>query len=133
MRWMILFTLLAAGACSSDDPPPTFFEIGCGEEVPESAILTFVRESGDCGEVADVPYRDLNDDTLGCSLEGVRSEGDVCEVSVRCEGEVFPGQYYEIAMVFDYTAFPILGTGDLYVYEPDTGEECTGVYAVTIQ
>lgn len=128
--WFVA-ALLAAG-CSSEEEP-TLFDVGCGVEVPSQAQLNFERLSGECAVLDPIPYDQLDDEDLGCVISEVVSDDGRCDVTMRCEGEVFEGQYYEIDLVFDYTAFPVRGTADLHVYEPDTGEDCVSDYDVWIE
>jgi hypothetical protein len=129
---LLVFSCLTAG-CGGDDPPPDFPEIGCGVEPEEDALVHFDRIEGECAILDPIPYESIDDPDVGCELLGVSQEDGACDANINCTGEVFEGQYYDIDFTLDYTVLPVVGDGELRVYEPETGVECFASYEVRIE
>lgn len=131
--FVALALFCAVSACSGDDPKPTLLDIGCGVEPSADALVNFNRLDGECAVLDPIPYEQIDDPEVGCTLISVSEEGGACDASINCMGEVFEGQYYDIDFTLDYTELPVVGDGELHVYEPETGVECYSSYEVRIE
>jgi len=128
---LLLFSLVSA--CSGDVTAPDTIDIECGVKPSTDALVNFERLDGDCAVLDPIPYDQIDEPDVGCTLIGVSQTGGGCEVTLNCMSEVFEGQYYDIDFTLDYSALPVVGDGELHVYEPDTGVECFSSYDVTIE
>ena len=120
-----------APACGGSDSET--IEIGCGVEPPEGALVNFNRLDGECAVLDPIPYENIDDEDVGCTLIEVSQEGGACDATLNCMGEVFEGQFYDIDFTLDYNELPVVGDGELHVYEPETGVECFSSYEVRIE
>lgn len=120
-----------APACGGSDSKT--IEIGCGVEPPEGALVNFNRLDGECAVLDPIPYENIDDEDVGCTLIEVSQQDGACDATLNCMGEVFEGQFYDIDFTLDYNELPVVGDGELHVYEPETGVECFSSYEVRIE
>lgn len=130
--WVLLL-VVGLAACGSGEEEPDFFDYGCGADVPDGAAVYFDRIDGECAVLDPIPYDQIDDEEVNCSILNIDKEGGACDVTLMCMGLVFEGQFFEIEFELDFNEVPVLGSGDLFVYEPETGVECRSTYDVRIE
>jgi len=132
-RLLVGVAAACLAGCGGDDPPPDILDIECGVEPPSGALVNFNKLDGECAVLDPIPYDQIDEPDVGCNLKEVSQDGGACDVTINCMGQVFEGQNYDIDFTLDYSVLPIVGGGELHVYEPETGVECFSSYEVRIE